>query len=185
MENELVALPATRGASSLQAQVVQAVFRFAVRPVLRRIPIAGWPISLASATEAAMGALPTPAGVTVEQVGLPGFDAEIVWPSAGGSDLARGVVLYFHGGAFLIGGLNSHRRVVAGLARRTGLPVVHVAYRQLPRTSIRGSLEDCVTAYRWLLRSGADPETVVVAGDSAGGFLAFASILATREAGLA
>lgn len=101
-----------------------------------------------------------------------------------GPEFGQGVLLYFHGGGFITGGLNSHLHVVANLARRTRLPVVHVDYRQYPEVTVDGSVADCGDAYRWLLRQGADPARTVLAGDSAGGFLAFATALAARRRGL-
>jgi acetyl esterase/lipase len=99
--------------------------------------------------------------------------------------ISDGVILYFHGGGFITGGLDSHLHVVTGLARRTGLPVVHVDYRQYPVGTVDVSVEDCCQAYRWLLDQGADPAKVVLAGDSAGGFLAFATALQVQRQGLA
>ncbi len=93
-------------------------------------------------------------------------------------------MLYFHGGGFITGGLDSHRHVVATLARRTRLPVVHVDYRQYPDVTVDGSVDDCHHAYRWLLQRGADPAKTVLAGDSAGGFLAFATALFAQRRGL-
>ncbi|MCV7067602.1 alpha/beta hydrolase fold domain-containing protein [Mycolicibacterium farcinogenes] len=74
--------------------------------------------------------------------------------------------------------------MVVALARRTGLPVVHVEYRQHPDVTVDESIRDCLSAYRWLLDQGADPAKTVVAGDSAGGFLAFATVLAAQEQGI-
>src|SRR5690625_4458893 len=90
---------------------------------------------------------------------------------------ADGAILYFHGGGFITGGLDTHLHVVVKLARRTRLPVVHVDYRQFPQVTVDGSVDDCISAYRWLLDLGADPAKTVLAGDSAGGFLAFAAAL--------
>lgn len=95
-----------------------------------------------------------------------------------------GVILYFHGGGFVTGGLDTHLHVAATLARRTRLPVVHVDYRQYPQVTVDGSVDDCVGAYRWLLDLGADPAKTVLAGDSAGGFLAFATALTCQQRGL-
>lgn len=95
-----------------------------------------------------------------------------------------GAILYFHGGGFVTGGLDTHLHVVAKLARRIGLPVVHVDYRQYPQVTVDGSVDDCVGAYRWLLDLGADPDKTVLAGDSAGGFLAFATALSSQQRGL-
>lgn len=109
---------------------------------------------------------------------------EVVRRKAGGASFGDGVVLYFHGGGFVTGGLDTHRHVVAKLARRTRLPVVHVDYRQFPEVPVDGSVADCISAYRWLLDRGADPDRTVLAGDSAGGFLAFATALQSQQQGL-
>ncbi len=97
---------------------------------------------------------------------------------------ANGVVLYFHGGGFVLGDLNTHIHGVATLARVTQLPVVHVEYRQYPEVDLETSIQDCLGAYRHLLSQGIDPEKVVIAGDSAGGFLAFATAQRAAANGL-
>jgi acetyl esterase/lipase len=98
--------------------------------------------------------------------------------------LRDGAILYFHGGGFITGGLDTHLHVVANLARRTRLPVLHADYRQYPQVTVDGSVDDCIGAYRWLLGQGADPAKTVLAGDSAGGFLAFATALTAQQRGL-
>lgn len=141
-------------------------------------------MAAAGAIDTAASLRPAPTGVMVEKVSLGEFEAEIVRPVGNDAPLADGAVLYFHGGAFVMGGLNTHRPVVAALARATGRPVMHVAYRQLPTVSIAGSIRDCLIAYKWMLNHGADPASMVFAGDSAGGFLVFATALAARPNGL-
>lgn len=101
-----------------------------------------------------------------------------------GEAFADGAILYFHGGGFVTGGLDTHLHVMTQLARRTRLPVVHVDYRQYPQVTVDGSVDDCIGAYRWLLGLGADPDKTVLAGDSAGGFLAFATALTGQQRGL-
>ncbi|OBI10090.1 lipase [Mycolicibacter heraklionensis] len=113
-----------------------------------------------------------------------GVPVEIVRRADCLAPLGDGAILYFHGGGFFTGGLDTHLHVVATLARRTRLPVVHVDYRQFPDVSVDGSVEDCVGAYRWLLEQGADPAKTVIAGDSAGGFLTFATALRAQQEGL-
>ncbi len=93
--------------------------------------------------------------------------------------------MYFHGGAYVTGGLNSHRRLAARLGRLAGMPILNVAYRQLPAARFDTSLDDAVTAYRRLLDDGFEPSRIVLAGDSAGGGLAVATGLAIRDRGLA
>lgn len=104
-------------------------------------------------------------GLRVETVALRGIPAAT----------EAGVILYFHGGGFVLGDLNTHIRAVATLARVTRLPVVHIDYRQYPAVDLATSIQDCLDAYRRLLGQGVDAAKIVVAGDSAGGFLAFAT----------
>ncbi|WP_454790823.1 alpha/beta hydrolase [Mycolicibacterium lutetiense] len=98
--------------------------------------------------------------------------------------LADGAILYLHGGGFVLGGFDTHVHVVVALARQTQLPVVHVEYRQHPDVTVDESVADCLRAYRWLLDQGAEPAKTVIAGDSAGGFLAFATVLAAEAQGV-
>jgi acetyl esterase/lipase len=95
-----------------------------------------------------------------------------------------GAILYLHGGAFIAGGLNTHRRMVAKLARASRLPALHVGYRQLPRAHVTDSLDDAMDAYRYLLDQGFSARRLIVSGDSAGGGLALRLVLAVRDAGL-
>jgi acetyl esterase/lipase len=95
-----------------------------------------------------------------------------------------GAVLYFHGGAFLACGVNTHRPSVARIVEACALPVLSVAYRQLPAVRLAGSVDDCVSVYRALLANGIPAERIVLAGDSAGGYLAFATALTARAEGL-
>ena len=122
-------------------------------------------------------------GLRVERHSLGPVLIETVHPMHG-AGLNEGAILYLHGGGFVCGSLDSHRHVVARLARWTAMPVVHVEYRQHPQVTVDESVQDCLTAYRWLLEQGVDASRMVLAGDSAGGFLAFATVLAAQEQGL-
>ena len=93
------------------------------------------------------------------------------------------VLLYFHGGGYVLGSLNTHRSLVGSLAQRCGLNALTINYRKAPDHPFPAALDDAKRAYRWLLRHGHRPEDVVVAGDSAGGGLALALLLALRDAG--
>jgi acetyl esterase/lipase len=84
------------------------------------------------------------------------------------------MVLYFHGGAFLTCGANSHGRLVEELSKFADSPVLVVNYRLLPKHSIGMALDDCYDAYRWVRTLGYDPGQIVLAGDSAGGYLSLA-----------
>jgi acetyl esterase/lipase len=108
-------------------------------------------------------------------VGLPNATAQLVRaPGVLPADGNRRVVLYLHGGAFLTCGANSHSRVVNALSKFADSPVLVVNYRLVPKHSVGMALDDCHDAYRWLRLRGYEPEQIVLAGDSAGGYLALA-----------
>src|SRR5215471_10825800 len=96
---------------------------------------------------------------------------------------ARSVILYLHGGAWTLGWTNIHRRMVAHLCRAAGSRALAVDYRLAPEHPFPAALEDCLGAYRWLLKSGTLPGEIVIAGDSAGGNLTLATLLSLRDAG--
>ena len=88
------------------------------------------------------------------------------------------VILYFHGGGFILGGLDSHDDVCAELCARTGYDVVSVDYRLAPEHIHPAAFDDALAAFRWAAATYAEP--IVLAGDSAGGNLAAAVSHATR-----
>jgi acetyl esterase/lipase len=114
-------------------------------------------------------------GTVRATISLPNCTAQLV--RAGGvlpADGNRSVVLYMHGGAFLTCGAHSHGRLVTALSRYADSPVLVVNYRMIPKHSVGLALDDCYDAYKWLRLKGYDPDQIVLAGDSAGGYLALA-----------
>jgi epsilon-lactone hydrolase len=103
------------------------------------------------------------------------------WISESGP--TRGVVLYLHGGAYALGSVNNHREFLGRLARVTQTKVLAIDYRLSPENPFPAALEDAVGAYQWLLSAGSMPSHIVIAGDSAGGGLALASLKLLRDAG--
>ena len=95
------------------------------------------------------------------------------------------ICLYFHGGGWVVGDLDSHDHVCRSLARRGGAIVLNVDYRLAPETKFPGPLDDCVDALQWAeanaRKLGGDPSRIAVAGDSAGGHLAAGLALRTRD----
>jgi acetyl esterase/lipase len=126
--------------------------------------------------------LRVPRGTRVEPVRLPQCRAE--WVRASRVHTADHAMLYLHGGGFLCGSPRTHRGLVARLSAAADIPVLSVNYRHPPRVPILTAVDDCATAYRWLLEQGFSPERIVIAGDSAGGNLAFATPLHARALGL-
>ena len=121
-----------------------------------------------------------PDGVTCTPVDAGGVSAE--WSVAAGVDEAK-VVLYVHGGGYVMGSAGSHRDMTGRLSKAAGARVLSLNYRLAPEHPFPAPVDDAVTAYRWLLAQGISPDNIAVAGDSAGGGLAIATLLSLRDAG--
>lgn len=121
-----------------------------------------------------------PQGTTVDPVDAGGVPAE--WVVAAGVDSDR-VLLYLHGGAYQIGSPATHRHMVALLSGAARARVLSVGYRLAPENPFPAAVDDAVAAYRWLLAAGTDRGVLALGGDSAGGGLALASLVALRDAG--
>jgi acetyl esterase/lipase len=120
------------------------------------------------------------AGTTNEAVDAGGVPAEwIRGPGAG----EAATIYYLHGGGYTIGSIGSHRGLISRLSKASGARALAIDYRLAPEHPFPAGLEDAVRAYRWLLAQGADPSTIVIAGDSAGGGLTLATLLSLRDAG--
>ncbi|TCO44631.1 acetyl esterase/lipase [Kribbella antiqua] len=107
--------------------------------------------------------------------GVPALDVQVE-----GAD-GDGVIFYLHGGGYVIGSARTGANLAAPLARRTGLPAVSLDYRLAPENPFPAAVDDALAAYKELLGSG---RPIVIAGDSAGGGLALATMLAARRDGL-
>lgn len=138
------------------------------------LPLARWLIRQGAA-RVQLGA-----GVRRESVSADGVRAEWLIPP----DSSEGhVLLYLHGGSFVLGLTSLHLEMVAHLARKLGARALLVDYRLGPEHPFPAALADCVTAYRWLLKQGRVPEKIVVAGDSAGGNLTLTTLMKLRDGG--
>ena len=122
-----------------------------------------------------------PADVICERVNAGGVDAE--WIAAPGAAPDR-VILYLHGGGYVLGSINTHRAMISRIARASDARALAIDYRLAPEHPFPAALEDATAAYRWLLAQGYKPGRIVIAGDSAGGGLTLAALLAIRDAKL-
>jgi acetyl esterase/lipase len=125
--------------------------------------------------------VPLAADVTAQAVDAGGVPAE--WTETPGAARNR-VILYLHGGGYVIGSLASHRHMVSELGRAAGARTLAIHYRLSPENACPAPVEDAVKAYRFLLAQGIKPGDIAVAGDSAGGGLTVATLVGIREAGL-
>lgn len=138
------------------------------------------PVALRALFEAMASSFPAPAGVRTTPAELGGVRGE--WIEMPESSPDR-VVLYLHGGGYLIGSINTHRSLVARIARDAAARCFSLDYRLAPENPWPAAVEDAVAAYRGLVASGVAPGRIVIAGDSAGGGLTLATLLSLRDAG--
>jgi len=124
---------------------------------------------------------PVPDDVLVTEVDAGGVPAH--WLAAPGADRGR-VLLFLHGGGYELGSLRSDGELAARLGRASGMRVLFAEYRLAPEHPFPAAIDDVLTAWRWL-RADQDlsATSMAVAGDSAGGGLAVALLVATRDAG--
>jgi acetyl esterase/lipase len=122
-----------------------------------------------------------PAGLIREPIQVNGVPAE--WVSARGAAADR-AVLYLHGGGYVLGSIATHRELAARISAASGARCLVIDYRLAPEHPFPAAVEDAVKAYRWLLDVGYAPERLAIAGDSAGGGLTMATLLALRDAKL-
>lgn len=94
-------------------------------------------------------------------------------------------VLYFHGGGYVLGSLDTHAELMGRISSACRAPVLGIDYRLAPEHVYPAALEDAVASYELLLANGIQPERIVIAGDSAGGGLSLACMLALRASGTA
>jgi monoterpene epsilon-lactone hydrolase len=115
--------------------------------------------------------------VACRPVSAGGVGGEWIVPADASDDRA---ILYFHGGGFRIGSVTSHRELIAQIADAGGCRVLAINYRLAPEHRFPAALEDALAAYRYMLDQGLKAENIAFAGDSAGGNLALAAMLALR-----
>ena len=169
---------------SISGRIAWLSARLMIRPTLSvgsYLPSVPWPWGVVEF--AARAITPTP-GTVRAGIGLAHCTAQLV--RAAGvlpADGTRRVVLYLHGGAFLTCGPYSHGRLVSMLSSFADSPVLVPNYRKIPKHSIREAIDDCYEGYRWLRRKGFQPDQIVLAGDSAGGYLALALAQRLLECG--
>lgn len=107
----------------------------------------------------------------------------VEWVSTTAAD-ERKVMLYLHGGGYVIGSAATHRSLASRLSAACAARVLVVDYRLAPEHPFPAAVDDALTVYRWALAQGVAAEQMAIAGDSAGGGLVLALLVAIRDAGL-
>jgi monoterpene epsilon-lactone hydrolase len=140
------------------------------------------PQEMRTAMAAAFSAFPSASQVKCEPVNASGVKAE--WITADNAAPDR-VVLYLHGGGYIMGSIETHRELVARLSKAAAARGLALDYRLAPENPFPAAVDDAIAAYRWLLAQGYQPGRIVIAGDSAGGGLTVSTLLALRDLGIA
>jgi acetyl esterase len=166
----------------------------AFAPLFERLatapPPSGDPLVATRAATDAMFAHPAAPDAATEDRVIPGGECpevpvRVYRPHGTAGDPPLPVLVYFHGGGFIAGGLTSHDGTLRELTARTGCVSVAVDYRLAPEHPFPAALEDCVRALRWAVDNsaelGVDPDRVAIGGDSAGGNLAACVAIANRD----
>jgi monoterpene epsilon-lactone hydrolase len=123
---------------------------------------------------------PLPEGAVCTPVDAAGVAAE--WIDVASGDPKK-VLLYLHGGGYIIGSIATHHTLAAHIAQAAGTRCLIIDYRLAPEHPFPAAVEDAVAAYDFLLAEGVAPENIAIGGDSAGGGLTFATLVALKDAG--
>ena len=119
-----------------------------------------------------------PEGITVKEQSIEGIKSEWLIPAGANSEK---LIMYVHGGGYVSGSCSDHRGFVSKFARFTGATNIVFEYRLAPEHPFPAAFDDSVKVYKWLLAEGYKPENIIIAGESAGGGLCLATLLALKE----
>lgn len=126
-------------------------------------------------------AVPAETDIKCDPVTAGGVKAE--WISAPGAAPDR-AVLYLHGGGYVLGSIKTHRDLMGRVSRAAKARVLGLDYRLAPEHPFPAAVDDSLAAYRWMLQQDLKPSRIAIAGDSAGGGLVVATLVAIRDAKL-
>jgi len=123
-----------------------------------------------------------PKEITIKEQIIDGIKSEWLIPDGANP---KKLIFYVHGGGYVSGSCSDHRAIIAKFAKNTGVTNLVYEYRLAPENPFPAAIDDSVKAYQWLLASGFKPENILIAGESAGGGLCLAILLALKERNIA
>jgi len=160
---------------SLRSRFVYGLFKLFYKPeIIEAAKERGY-------LEGMRSSMPAFPHLTPKYVDAGGVPAEWVVPD---EEISNQVVFYLHGGAYVTRMPVLHRTFLHQLANASDAQFLMVDYRLAPEFPFPAALNDSITAYQWLLNLGYDSQQIIMAGDSAGGGLTLATLIAARERGL-
>lgn len=165
-----------------QLAVVNSVLRTVVKPFLSFTSFHPDKIHKRRPLLNGMAALlPVPRNVRISRISLGPIWGEWVDALKNEADAHDRVLLYLHGGGYIACSPVTHRNITMRLARYANCRVLAINYRKAPHYPYPYALDDSLRAYEWLLQEGYSPDRIMLAGDSAGGHLTMATLLAIRD----
>ena len=167
-------------AASQQLDSATQMFRSMGERVQALAPVVGMVEGFRIAIDEMVSQFPLDENIKLERVGAGGVPAEWVAAPDAADDQ---VLLYLHGGGYMGGSMRSHRVMLSRLSRASGMRVLGLEYRLAPENPFPAAVEDSIAAYRWLLSQGVESKNIAIAGDSAGGGLTPATLIALRYVG--
>jgi acetyl esterase/lipase len=162
--------------TSLRASILRCLLRIRKAAIARDVPIE----TLRAMQQWSDRLIRLPRGVEIKPASTPDAAADWIIPAR---SVSEAVILYLHGGGWTLPLHNLERRMLARICRATTVPALAVDYALAPERPFPAALDDCVGAYRWLLKKGTAPQNVLVVGTSAGANLALATLMSLRDAG--
>jgi acetyl esterase/lipase len=163
--------------SSLRAKIV----RLTSGAFFKRIELTKLDVKKLRRQISRLSALMLPAfGVQIDVDQLNGLHVEWLTPK---NSMDGKLLLYLHGGGYIVGGCDMHRQMVSHIARAGRIRTLLPEYRLAPEHRFPAALDDAVSTYRSLLDMGIRPEDIIIGGDSAGGGLTVGLLLTLRDAG--
>lgn len=168
-----------------EMQLMLKLQRIAREPEIASLPIEDGRVAMAHQAALVGGHVPI---ASVRDLTINGRPARLYTPREQLGVRAAPTLMFFHGGGWIYGDLDSHDAACRFLAENSGVQVLAFAYRLAPEDPYPAAVQDCFSAYQWLVDNvavvRADPSRLAVGGDSAGGYLAAATALSAAEAGL-
>lgn len=167
---------------SLRLSLLNAYLRRVVRPSLSRVAT---PQAARAQMEKSSARLPVSLrGINLhaETIPGPGGPIPVEWVSAGRAARRR-VLIYLHGGAYIMGSPRTHRMITVALARMSGMRVLVPDFRLAPEFPVPAAVDDAVAVYSWLLAQGYQAGNIAFVGESSGGGQCFAALVALTRRG--
>ncbi|MCW2771588.1 MAG: lipase [Aeromicrobium sp.] len=154
---------------SLKSRILQRMARIVFKPILLHTPLSDRSLATIRRIDKLSARRKRSRYVEPVRHELGGVPVESMTHQYGPA--TQMTLLYLHGGGFFSGSIETHRRICERLALKTGATVISVDYVQLPEGGVAESVQDAIRAYAALVEVSEHPDKIVVAGDSAGGYL--------------